>query len=426
MASGTTSGGPRTIAIAGASLAGLSAAETLRRDGFKGQIVLCGAENVHPYDRTLLSKSYLLEETPEERLLLRPPEFYAEHRIETRLGVRVTGLDIDARRLELESGEQIPFDAALLATGSRPRRLRLPGADLPGVLTLRSLDDARALRQALASAEAQSGRIGIIGAGFIGAEIASACRALALDVSVVEMLPVPLSRALGPEMGTLFAEIHREHGVDLRLGAEVAAIEGSARVEAIRLQDGSTIPCHTVVVGVGVTPETGWLEGSGIALDDGVPVDHFCETNVPGIFAAGDLARWPYTFPASDDTVSVRLEHWDNALRQGESAAHNMLGQHVPYRPTPYFWSDQYDLKIQMLGLAPTWETLVVRGDPATRSFLAFYLVDGRIWAGLLVNRPRDMVPLKRLIASGARLDVALLADDSMPLKSLAPNPSAR
>ncbi len=408
--------GRKPVVIVGASLAGASAAEALRRAGYAEHIVMLGAEPELPYERPPLSKGYLLGTTAEERLFPWSAAFYAEQGVELRPGAAAVALDPPAREVALASGERVPFAQLLIATGSAVHRLALPGADLPGIHYLRTLADARALAEALRAAE-HGGRVVVVGAGFIGAEVAATCRQRGLDVTLLEALPVPLARTLGAEVGSVLAELHRAHDVDLRLGEGVAEFRGAARVEEVRTTSGARIPCACVVVGVGVRPADGWLRGSGLALEDGVRVNEFCETSVPGVFAAGDVARWPHHLAGATQPEHVRLEHWDNALRQGEAAARNLLGAAVPYAPVPYFWSDQYDRTLQYVGYAREWDQLVWRGDPAGAAFTAIYLAEGRVRAALAVNRVREVAALKMLI--GQSPDAAALADESTDLKTL-------
>lgn len=428
MTGAMTGTAPGTIVIAGANMAGASAAQTLRQSGFAGRLILLGAESLPPYERPPLSKEYLLARVPEEKLLLRPVADYEAQGIELRLGVRAAALDVATHEVLLETlgGERmgfdrLGFDRLLIATGSEPRRLDVPGAELAGIHYLRSQGEARALRTALESAP--GARVAVVGAGFIGAEVAAASRTLGHDVTVIEPLAVPMERALGPELGAMLAAVHRKHGVTLRLGDGVAAFRGGERVAEVITTSGASIPCDLAVVGVGVRPCVDWLTSSGLRIADGVEVDRFCQTSVPGIYAAGDVARWPYQ-PAGDVApVSVRLEHYDNALRQGEAAARNMLAdtfaQATPYAPVPYFWSDQYDLKVQMVGYAPSYDSVIFRGSLENRSLAAFYLSDNRLRAVVLVNRVRDLGPARRLVASGAILDPARLADESIELRQL-------
>jgi 3-phenylpropionate/trans-cinnamate dioxygenase ferredoxin reductase subunit len=409
------------VVIVGAGIGGPSAAEALGREGFDGRIVLVGAEREPPYERPLLSKGYLTGAVDEAKVTLRPPGDYAAEGIDLRLGERVAALDVAGRSVALASGERLAFDRLLIVTGSDVRRLDVPGADLPGVRYLRTLDDARSLKADLHALRGTGGRVVVIGAGFIGAEVASDCRELGLEVTLLEILPAPLMRALGEEMGRWLAEVHRAHGVDLRLGEGVAALRGNGRVEEVLTTSGARIACALVVAGLGVRPADDWLRSSGLALDDGVRVDAYCETSAPGIFAAGDVARWPYQPAGADRAEWVRVEHWDNALRQGEAAARSLLGRRVPFAPVPYFWSDQYDLKLHYVGLAHAWDRIVLRGQPSNAGFFAFYLTAGRVAAALSVNRVRDLVPLKRLIGSSP--GEAALADERVDLRTLAAAP---
>lgn len=406
------------VVVAGAGITGASAVETLRREGYDGRITLIGAEPELPYERPPLSKDYLLGTMPEERLFLRSEEYYRQHAVDLRLGARLTALDLAAREVVVDGRERVPFEKLLIATGSEEVRLRIPGADLPGVRYLRTLADARVLRAEVSEAAAAAGRVVVVGGGFIGAEAAAACRALGLEVTLLEILAAPMARALGDEMGGILAEMHRRHGVDLRLNEGAAAFHGHGRVEEVVTTSGARIPCALALVGVGVRPALGWLEASGVALGDGVLVDERCETSAPGVYAAGDVALWPYRQAGAASAERVRLEHWDNGLRQGEAAARNLLGKEAPYTPVPYVWSDQYDMKLHYVGYARTWERLVTRGDSTSASFAVFYLEDGYVRAALGVNRVRELVALKRLV--GARVEPERLADESLDLRSLA------
>jgi 3-phenylpropionate/trans-cinnamate dioxygenase ferredoxin reductase subunit len=399
----------------GASLAGASAADALRRLGYNGELILVGAERELPYERPPLSKAVLVGSEDESRVFLRPADWYAEQGIELRLGVRAVGLDGSARAVLLDDNGSLPYDRLLIATGSIPRTLDIPGADLPGVHTLRALDDARAISADLMA----GGPVVVVGAGFIGAEVASACRARGLAVRVIEPLAVPMARALGDEVGGLFADLHRAYGVDLRLGEGVTAIRGARRVEEVVTSSGAHIPAATVVLGIGVRPADGWLAGSGLALADGVVVDTQCATNLPGVYAAGDVARWPY-YPAGGAESLVRLEHYDNAIRQAEHAARTMLGEAAAYRPVPYFWTEQFGWMAQYIGYTQQWDQLVYRGDPISGFGAIFYLGAGRLRAVLSLNRQRDLGALRKLIGAGAQLDPTQLADESLDLRELA------
>lgn len=406
------------IVIVGGGIAAAGAIEALRREGYDGRITLVGAEPELPYERPPLSKGYLLGTTPEERLFPRPASYYADQHVELRLGMAATGLDAISREVLLANGERLGYERLLIATGGDAIRLRVPGAELAGIHYLRTLEDARSLVQAARMASESGGRVVVVGAGFIGAEAAAACRTVGLEVTMLEVLPVPLARVLGEEIGELYANVHRAHGVDLRLRDGIAAFRGTDRVEEVITASGARISCAFVIVGVGMRLATGWLEGSSIALDDGVLVDAYCESSAPGVYAAGDVARWPYT-QAGMEVERVRLEHFDNALRQGETAARNMLGQHRAYTPVPYFWSDQYDMMMQYVGYARTWEQVVIRGDLlAGEPFAVFYLANGRVRAALAVNRARELAALKKLVGTVA--DPKALADESTDLKTLA------
>jgi 3-phenylpropionate/trans-cinnamate dioxygenase ferredoxin reductase component len=365
--------------IVGAGLAGAKAAETLREEGYDGRVVLLGAEEELPYERPPLSKEYLRGEAERASTAVHEAGFYAEHDIELRTGTAVTGLDVGARELELESGERLPFDRLLLATGAEPRRLRVPGAELDGVHPLRTLADSDALRERLD----MGGRLVVVGAGWIGSEVAASARQRGLDVTIVAPEAVPLERVLGLEVGGVYRDLHRDHGVELRMQAGVAAFEGAGRVERVRLQDGTAIVCDAVVAGVGAMPCTGLAEAAGLAVENGVLVDGRLESSVSGIFAAGDVAN--HLHPALG---RLRVEHWDNALHQGPAAARAMLGSEEPYARTPYFFSDQYDVGMEYSGHPAGWDRVVLRGDPASFEFNAFWLTGDRVLAEMGVNAP--------------------------------------
>jgi NADPH-dependent 2,4-dienoyl-CoA reductase/sulfur reductase-like enzyme len=393
----------RTVVVVGASLAGLRATETLRREGFDGRIVLVGAEPHLPYDRPPLSKQLLAGEwEPQDLALRRTP--YDELDVELRLGARATALDAAGRLLTLEGDESLPFDGALLATGAAPRTL--PGTpDLDGIFVLRTVDDALDLRARLDARP----RVVVIGAGFIGSEVAATCRMRGLEVTVLEALPAPLVRGLGPVLGAVCGELHRDHGVDLRLGVGVAAIEGDGKVERVRLDDGSTVEADIVVVGVGVAPVTDWLDGSGLVLDNGIVCDETLLA-APGIVAAGDVARWPN--PMFDGEV-MRLEHWTNAAEQGVAAARRLLvaeGDAADaYAPVPFVWSDQYDRKIQTVGhFRGDDEMEVVYGSLDERRFVAVFGRDGRLVGALGFSMPAKVMQYRKMIEERASFADAL------------------
>ena len=394
----------RAVTIVGASLAGLNAAEALRRDGFDGSVTLIGAESRLPYDRPPLSKQVLAGDWEPERAALTDSEELESDEIEARLGLRATALDLDARELTLHTGETVAFDGLVIATGARCRTM--PGTEgLRGVHVLRSLDDCLALR---ADLEAVPQRVVVVGAGFIGAEVAATARGRGLEVTVVEALPTPLSRVLGDEMGRVCAEVHRDHGVDLRTSVGVDRIEGDRRVERVVLTDGSIIDADVVVVGIGVVPNTEWLDGSGLQVGDGVLCDASCLA-AERVTAAGDVARWPNQLFGE----TMRVEHWDNAAAQGAHAARRLLNPETgPFTPVPWFWSDQYDRKIQLAGrVRPDDEVRVVNGSVDERRFAAIYGRAGRIVGVLGFNRPRHVMRYRALIEQGATFDEALAAE---------------
>lgn len=393
----------RTITIVGASLAGLRAAETLRSDGFDGGLVIIGAENRLPYDRPPLSKSVLEGTRSPEDTTLRDRKALDGLNADWHLGCRATTLDVAERKVHLEGGEQVPFDGLVIATGASPRRL--PSTpDLEGIHVLRTLDDCLAIAKELDA----SPRVVVIGAGFIGLEVAATCRKRGLAVTVIEALPVPLGRVLGEEMGTACASLHLDHGVDLRCGVGVERFEGTGRVEAVVLSDRSRIEADVVVVGVGVAPATDWLEGSGLELDNGVICDATCATNVPGIVAAGDIARW-YN-PRFGELM--RLEHWTNAVEQGMAAAKRLLAGDTsaePFAPVPYFWSDQYETKIQFVGRAAAGDDIrVVHGSVEDRRFVTLYGRAGKLVGALTFSLPRRSMEFRRMVEENASFDDAL------------------
>jgi 3-phenylpropionate/trans-cinnamate dioxygenase ferredoxin reductase subunit len=384
------------VVVVGASLAGVRAAEALREGGFDGRLTIVGDEVHRPYDRPPLSKQVLAGAQPPEAAAI---DIAEDLDAEWRLGTRATGLDVDARAVLLADGERLAFDGVVLATGATPRRIA-GWPDLTGVHVLRTLDDSIALRADLLAGSPR--RLVVVGAGFIGCEVAATARGLGVDVTVVEPLPAPCIRGLGAEMGAFVAEVHRDHGVDLRLERGVAGIDGSDRVERVRLTDGTAVDADVVVVGVGVAPATGWLEGSGLELADGVVCNATCAA-APGVVAAGDLARWPH--PAYGELV--RVEHWDNAVEQGGHAGRTLLahlagGAGEPYAPVPWFWTDQYDRKLQLTGRpTPDSTVTVVEGSLAERRFLATYEREGAVVAVLGVNMPAKVVGWRRTLAGG-------------------------
>jgi 3-phenylpropionate/trans-cinnamate dioxygenase ferredoxin reductase subunit len=395
----------RTVAVVGASLAGLRSAEALRREGYEGRLVLIGDESHEPYDRPPLSKQVLAGEQEPDRIALRPGGF-ADLDVELRLGRRAVALDLAGREVELDTGEHVAFDGLVVATGAAPRLLPAMRDGAPdGVFVLRTLDDALAIRRRLD----RRPRVVVVGAGFIGAEVAATCRMRALEVTVLEALEAPLVRGLGPVLGAVCGELHRDHGVDLRLGVGVAGFEGAGRVERVRLDDGTTIEADVVVVGVGVAPVTGWLDGSGLLLDDGVVCDQTMLA-APNVVAAGDVARWPN--PMFDGEVA-RLEHWTNASDQGVAAARRLLHGDgpgaPPYAPVPFVWSDQYDRKIQTAGrFRGDDEMAVVHGSLAERRFTALFGRNGRLVGVLGFSMAAKVMQYRRLIQERTSFEDAL------------------
>ena len=406
---------PRSIVIVGASLAGAKAAQTLREDGYDGRLVLVGQEPERPYERPPLSKDYLRGEAARDTVYVHEPGFYDEQAIELRTQATATDVDVAERTVTLADGERLEWDRLLLTVGSEPRRLAVPGADLDGVLYLRDLADCDRLRGALGS----GGRLVVVGAGWIGAEVAASARQLGVEVSLLERLAVPLENVLGPTIGRLYADLHRERGVDLLTGVELEALEGTGRVERVRLAGGRTIDCSTVVVGIGVVPRTALAEAAGLAVDNGILVDATLRTSASQVYAAGDVANAMHPFYGR----RVRVEHWANALNQGPAAARNVLGREEPYERLPYFYSDQYDVGMEYTGLASGSDEVVLRGDPDARELIAFWIVDGSVAAGMNLNVWDVTEPIQALIRSRAPVDPDRLRDPEIPLEALVPAP---
>lgn len=394
------------IVIVGASLAGLRAAETLRAEGFAGSITLVGDEGRAPYDRPPLSKQVLRGDWDADRVSLSAGHDDALDLTWER-GVAATALDLEWRTVALADGRTLPYDGLVIATGARPRHI--PGIEhLPGVHALRTLDDALAVRDAL---DAGASRVLVVGAGFIGAEVAASCRERGAEVTMVEPLAAPLARVLGPEMGEVVADLHRDHGVDLRLETGVSAITAgeSGPPLQVALTDQTTVEADVVVVGIGVIPNTEWLHESGLLIEDGVLCDA-TTLAAPGVVACGDVARWPN--PLFGEVM--RVEHWEHALDMGAHAARRLLaGDQAgePFAPVPFFWSDQYDRKIQLAGrVRPTDEIQVVAGSVADRKFCALYGRDGRVVGALALNMPARVIRYRRQIAEGLTWTDALAA----------------
>jgi 3-phenylpropionate/trans-cinnamate dioxygenase ferredoxin reductase component len=403
----------QTFVIAGGGLAGAKAAETLRDEGFGGRVVLIGAEQERPYERPPLSKDYLRGETEREKVHVHGEGFYADREIELLLGREAVALDVTKHEVTLDDGERVVYDRLLLATGAQPRTLAVPGADLEGVLTLRTVGDSDRLRERLD----RGGAMVVVGAGWIGSEVAASARQKGVAVTVVDPAAVPLERVLGTEVGAIYRDVHADHGVRMLLGTGVEAFEGVSAVERVRLSDGRLIDCEVVVTGVGVTPRTRLAVRAGIPTDDGILVDEHLRTSTPDVFAAGDVAnaRHPrYGRP-------IRVEHWANALHQGPVAARAMLGLNASHDLVPYFFSDQYDVGMEYAGFAPEWDAVVFRGDPSSREFIAFWMGGDRVLAGMNVNVWDVTDTIQRLIRDRVPVDARRLADPDVPLDDLAP-----
>jgi NADPH-dependent 2,4-dienoyl-CoA reductase/sulfur reductase-like enzyme/nitrite reductase/ring-hydroxylating ferredoxin subunit len=373
-----TGGPPGHMVIIGGGAAGYAAAEMLRREGYGGGVTIVSDDAAAPYDRPNLSKDYLAGTAPEEWIPLRPPEFYAENAIDLRLGTAATAIDVAGRRVMLDRGEALGFDKLLLATGADPIRLQVPGADLPHVRTLRSLADSRDL----ITRTRKGSRAVVVGASFIGLEVASALRHREVEVHVVEPEARPMERILGPALGDFVRQLHESHGVVFHLGHTAAAIEAGR----VRIDDGASIDADFVVVGIGVRPRIQLAQQAGLVIDRGVLVDEYLETSAPGIFAAGDIARWPDVHSRD----RLRIEHWVVAERQGQTAARNMLGRRERYTAVPFFWSQHYDLSIDYVGHAAGWDEIIQDGDPKTHDVALRFRQAGRTLAVATIFRGRE------------------------------------
>lgn len=420
---------PRTCVIAGASLAGAKAAEALRGKGFDGRILLIGEELEAPYERPPLSKGYLQGTEDREKIYVHPSPWYADHGIELRLRTTVTAIDRDRRTVTVSDasgapdasdvpgdsgGETIGYDRLLLATGAAPRRLAVPGADLDGVFYLRSAVDCDRIRHAFRSAA----RVVLVGGGWIGLEVAAAAREAGVQATVLVAGELPLLRTLGPQIAPVFADLHREHGVDLRLNAQVTEIlDAGGRAAGVRLADGTRIDADAVVVGIGAVPRTRLAAASGLHVDNGLVVDASMRTSDPDICAAGDVANAFHPVLGRH----IRVEHWANALHQPGTAAASMLGESASYDRLPYFFTDQYDLGMEYAGYAEpgSYDDVVVRGDLARREFIAFWTAGGRVLAGMNVNVWDVSDKIQHLVRSGTRVDRGMLTDPDVPLERL-------
>jgi 3-phenylpropionate/trans-cinnamate dioxygenase ferredoxin reductase component len=413
----------RAFVIVGASLAGAKAAEALRQHGFEGRVVLIGSEPQRPYLRPPLSKEYLRGDAGLEKVYVHDEAFYDVHAIELRTSTTVERIDPASSEVVLAGGDRLRFDRLLLSTGAQPRRLSIPGAQLGEIYYLRSLTNSERLRDRLR----RGGRLVVVGAGWIGSEVAASARQMGLEVTVIDPASVPLEHVLGVEAGAIYRDIHSDHGVKMLPDTRVESFEGAGEVQRVRTVDGRTIECDSVVVGVGATPNTQLAAGSRIAVDNGIITDEFLQTALPGVFAAGDVASARHPLFGQ-----LRVEHWANALHQGPTAARNMLGgsdasdrvldHPVAYDRIPYFYSDQYDVGMEYSGHATDWDEVVFRGDVKGREFIAFWLKEQRILAGMNVNVWDVTDQIQALIRSRLRVDRDRLADADTPLTELAPD----
>ncbi|HEY3729021.1 MAG TPA: FAD-dependent oxidoreductase [Solirubrobacteraceae bacterium] len=407
----------QTFVIVGASLTGAKAAEELREQGFDGRVVLLGAEPERPYERPPLTKDYLRGESARDKAYVHDEGFYADQQIELETEATVTAIDPGQSRVTLADGRELGFDRLLLATGAQPRRIPVPGADLDGVHYLRTLADCDLLRQRLDA----GGSAAVVGAGWIGSEVAASARQRGLRVTIIDPLALPNERIFGSEIGSFYRDVHAGHGVELLLGDGVDSFEGDKNVTRVRTASGVGVECDFAVVGIGVEPRADLARQAGLDVDDGVLVDERLQTSAPGVFAAGDVARsWNPFFGER-----IRVEHWANALNQGPAAARAMLGQPVSYDRIPYFYSDQYDVGMEYSGYAPQWDEVVFRGDPADGEFIAFWLRGGRVVGGMNVNVWDVNEHVQALIRSRQEVDVATLRDADVPLDSLVQPPGS-
>ena len=400
------------VVIVGAGQGGAYAAIQLRQQGFEGSIALVGRESEPPYERPPLSKEYMLGDKEWERLLIRPADFWAGKGIELLLSTEVTSVAAEAREVTLQDGRTIGFGELIWATGGDPRPLSCPGADLQGVHAVRTRKDADAILAELAGVE----RVAIVGGGYIGLEAAAVLRKLGKEVTLLEVLPRVLARVAGPQLSEFYEKEHRDHGVDLRTGIGVVEILGEGQVSGVKLSDDSTVDCQMVIVGIGIIPAVGPLLSAGAAGGNGLDVDQYCRTILPHVWAIGDCAAHSSNFA---DGAVIRLESVQNANDMATCVAKAITGDPQPYGATPWFWSNQYDLKLQTVGLSAGHDQAVLRGDPATRSFSVLYLKDGKLIACDAVNMIKDYVQARKLVEEGAKIAPEDLADTSRPLKEL-------
>ncbi|MEM7500748.1 MAG: FAD-dependent oxidoreductase [Pseudomonadota bacterium] len=395
------------LVIIGAGHAAGQLVASLKQHSYPGHITLVGEEASLPYQRPPLSKKFLAGQLDADRLLVKPAPFY-EH-VTTKLGVTAERIDGSSRQVLLDTGETLPFDKLVLSLGSQPRRLPLPGGELSGIAYLRSIADVQAIRDSLEGGR----RVAIVGAGYIGLETAAVLQGMGFDVTVIEAMDRVMSRVVSPAVSAFYERLHRNHGVNLLLGTGIESFTGANRVDGVRLADGTEMPADTVIVGVGVSPNVALAEQLGLDIDDGIVVDSRCRTSLPGVFAIGDCTNHPN--PVYNR--NLRLESVQNALEQAKTAAANLCGVAAEYGEVPWFWSDQYDVKLQIAGLSSGHDQTIVRGDPDNGAFACLYLREGVLIALDAVNSPRDFMQAKPLIANQAQLDGQLAADPERPLK---------
>jgi 3-phenylpropionate/trans-cinnamate dioxygenase ferredoxin reductase subunit len=406
----------QTFVIVGAGLAGAKAAEELRERGFDGRVLLIGAEAERPYERPPLSKDHLRGESDRAKVFVHDADFYEQHDVELLIDTTVTEVDPGAGTVTLDDGGTIGFDRLLLTTGAEPRRLQIPGSELDGIHYLRSLADCEAIGGRLEA----GAHVAVIGAGWIGSEVAASARQRGLAVTLIDPLSLPNERIFGREIGEFYREVHSQHRVELLLGERVESFEGEGSLSRILTASGKTIECDFAVVGVGVTPRLELAQAAGLALDNGIAVDQSLRTSAHSVFAAGDVASVWHPFYES----RIRVEHWANALNQGPAAARAMLGHDVSYERIPYFFSDQYEVGMEYSGYAADWDEVVFRGDRDDGEFIAFWVKDRTVVAGMNVNVWDVSDQVQALIRSRQELDLGSLRDPDTPLSSLIPQPA--
>jgi 3-phenylpropionate/trans-cinnamate dioxygenase ferredoxin reductase subunit len=401
-----------TIVIVGAGHAAGQAAASLRQKKFAGRIVMIGDEPYVPYQRPPLSKKFLAGELEEKRLYFKPENFYPDHDIEMRLSTRVATIDRDNKLVQLEDGSTLNYDKLLLTTGSRVRKLKIPGSDLPGIHYLRNIQDVLEIQNDFRV----GARLVIVGAGYIGLEVAAIAVKRGIDVTVLETEDRAMNRVVAPEISAFFQKLHKEAGVNIEFGRMVQEFRGNGKVEEVVCADGHVVPADSCIVGIGILPNTELAQAAGLECENGIVVDEYARTSAPDIFAAGDCTYHPNALLGK----RLRLESVHNALEQAKTAAATMCGELQPYTQIPWFWSDQYDVKLQIVGLSNGYDQIIIRGDQDAHSFAAFYLKGGQVLAIDAINSPREFMLGKKLIAAHARFDPAVLADESVDFKSLA------